>query len=309
MDSLSNPEHVRVDRETVLEVLDDLRRHLDDVDLDVIDGEFYWRCCRREVVEGIEQTRSALDNKDDQLFLRTYQSLRFHERDLPDINAYLFAGGRFRMRDAYVSLGSRRAFDPFRAHIEPGSEMWAKMRILSSAWSGQDVEQRLRDHVNGPRITDQIRLDFEPVPPRPPDWVAVRVAFRLEERETELDAFLSGRGAPLSLPHVVVTAALPFPPEGVIAALYNRIVVSEKGWDQQLQGAANIQERRVALRTWAVGLLVGQGDKTLSAIDEVCERIGQPEPITQTRFGEDRALLVARVPEAKPYVYARRRSP
>ena len=105
---------------------------------------------------------------------------------------------------------------------------------------------------------------------------------------------------------------LPFPPAGVIAILYDVIARDQHRWHERLPGEANRQQRRTAVRTWAVGLLVGAGVKTNLAIEKVAEVMGTDEDgsgDSQVRFIQTRKDLVARVPEAEAFLYAPGKAP
>lgn len=321
MDSVAKPEPAQVGRETVLDVLNDLWRHLDDVDLDTIDGEFYWRCCRPEVVRDLEESRAVFKEilrrrrvvgnlpkggEEAQMFRRAYYDLLDrYAGELPWIQDILFGGVRFRMRDAYLVRAGTRAYSPFLPSFVHGHETHVQMLVFSSAWTGENVEKRLRDYIDGPWITEQERLGFEPDPPRPANSVTVRIAFDFRDGEESMKSHVLGTQVSATHPHVFVSVALPFPPQGVIAALYNGIVVAEKRWDQRLRGVANVQGRRVTIRTWAIGLLVASGATTTDSIFDVFSAMGQHGSISSQQFNQDRLRLIERVPEAETYLRIR----
>lgn len=302
----------RIERSATLTVLADLRDHLDEIDLDTIDGEFYWRCCRPDLIQSVDSLRVRIrglrDRFGDENYgvqtLRDYESLQErYQAEFPNVLDYLVTGGRVALRDAYPTLITMCAYDPYRRQpFDAGSETVVELRVFSSAWTGRDVETRIRRHLDGPWITEEDRIRFEPTPPRPPNSVAVRVAIAFVNHELESNV-LPGHGthAAFSLPHVVVSVGIPLPPEGEIGRLYDSIVRESNGWHQRLHGNATRQEKRVAIRTWAAGLLVGSGQKTAVAIYEACDALNEL-PVSQVQFSQDRVRLISRVPEASTYL-------
>jgi hypothetical protein len=121
---------------------------------------------------------------------------------------------------------------------------------------------------------------------------------------TEPNSFEQNFPRVVSLPYVLVEVTPPLGPAGSIAHQYDSFVRNERQWHLRLPGEFRKQETDVALRTWAVGLLLADGMRFTDAMRDVCEVIDVPE-VSQTRFGQDRQGLTQRVPEAKPFVYAR----
>lgn len=303
----------RTSRPAALAVLADVRDHLDEDDLDTIDGEFYWRCCRPDVIQAVDSLRKRIRGLRDRdrsagdaygvQTLRDYEALRTrYQADFPNVLDYLVMGGRLALRDAYPTRMSVRAYDPFcRRHFDVGSETLVELRVFSGAWSGSDVETRLRSYLLGPWINKEERDRLEPEPSRPPDSVAVRVALALVDQEQASDAFPRYGDIDFTPPHVVVSVGLPLPPEGEIARMYDVIVRGDRRWHLRLGRGATRQEKRVAIRTWAAGLLVGSGGKTAKAIYEACNALNE-EPVSEVQFSQDRVRLLARVPEASSYL-------
>ena len=95
---------------------------------------------------------------------------------------------------------------------------------------------------------------------------------------------------------VVIAVAEPLPPESVIAEYYDRVVIEQRKWNEHLLGAANGQNVPTAIRAWAVALLMKTGLDHGMAMSNV---IGLGiEGATQTKYGRDKNLLLARVAEA-----------
>jgi hypothetical protein len=105
-------------------------------------------------------------------------------------------------------------------------------------------------------------------------------------------------------PFVAVRLRRPLPPAGCIGPFYDAVVRRQCRWHGQLPGDAPTQERWVAIRTWASALLIAGGERYLDAQRSVEGRTGIPA-VSQSCFNADRARLLARVPEATPFLYTR----
>lgn len=101
-------------------------------------------------------------------------------------------------------------------------------------------------------------------------------------------------------PMVLMAVAEPLPPASMISEFYDRVVIEQNRWHEHLLGAANGQSVQVAIRTWAIGLLVTSGDTFMSASRKVHQIIDTPE-VGQKRFQVDRESLLRRAPEALPF--------
>src|SRR5262249_53675865 len=108
--------------------------------------------------------------------------------------------------------------------------------------------------------------------------------------------------APGVYPAIEVQVGLPLPPPGTIAREYDAVVREVQGWHRELPGGMPVrQEHDVAVRTWAVGLLMVAGQRFSDAQTAVCERTQSPV-VSQSRFNDDRRRLLQRVPEARPFL-------
>jgi hypothetical protein len=108
-----------------------------------------------------------------------------------------------------------------------------------------------------------------------------------------------------NVPFLRVTVGLPLPPQDVLSRAYDAVVCERHRWDKLLLQAANRQRPETALRTWAVGLLIGAGWDTNEAIRVVTERAGWDRYVSQERFNQDRRLLVERMPAARDHLFRR----
>ena len=108
-------------------------------------------------------------------------------------------------------------------------------------------------------------------------------------------------------PYIEAVIGLPLPPPGVIALNYDAVVRKHHRWHESLPYEANRQAKKSAIRTWAVGLLVGMGEDTDAAMRVFCDKI-DPErcEVSQDKFTRDRKLLLERVPEATNHLYQRK---
>lgn len=104
--------------------------------------------------------------------------------------------------------------------------------------------------------------------------------------------------------HVSVTLYRPLPSKNSIAFEYDEVVRMQKQWHLQLPGGGSPQEKHVAIRTWATGLLVASGVDVEKARLDVASAMGL-EPVRHPRFVEDRKTLLSRAPQARKYLYRR----
>ncbi len=325
MDRLSDPAAPpRPNPTAVLSTLERLAGHLDEIDLDAIDGEFYWRCCRIDLLLAVDNLTASVNRisgrergrltEAETGVLDAYDGLlnRFQPQ-FPNLDHHLEHADWVRLRDGWVSMCQTAATPPFDVGSRGfpwgvGSATRVELRVFSSGWTGAVVEQRIQSYIANPTLAESWGERFEPRPKRPAQSVSVHVDFRFVAAGAEVDVYrLNSSGSstlPLALPHVLVHVGLPLPAPGIVAGLYDAVVIGDKKWNAALLGNANRQEKRVALRTWAVGLLLAAGRKVDTAMREVCAALQEPE-VTQVQFVEDRRRLVERVPEAQPYLYQR----
>jgi hypothetical protein len=176
--------------------------------------------------------------------------------------------------------------------LPPGAKPQVEMRVFSNGWAGADVEKQITAAVAGWNLGYQANM------------VSINAEFELCSPGTVVPLFPRLGELRILQPHVRIVAGLPLPPAGTLAKLYDDIVVSDRKWTEQLVGKPSRQEKRVALRTWAVALLVASSIKTIDAMREVCNILRVAE-VTAVQFTGDRQRLVERVPEAQPYLYSK----
>lgn len=305
----------------ILAMTIDLAEDLENVDLDEVDGEFYWRCCRTDLHVRLAELCSrrprpigarksqgeVAPHSDDDLeglvepsdpvaFLR--EGLRYANEllDLADRATEVFPstvwprildGERIAMRAVSAEVHGPRT---------PGSlDHTLYLKVFSGAWTGEQVEDEIRRQV-------QKGSRWLVLPPeRAGTGVYVRVGFSLAR---DLEA-AGGETEAAGSPHVAICAELPLPPPGAIAREYDALVRRERQWHLLLPGGGSRQDKEVAIRTWAVAMLMTEGMVFGDAMAEV-HRVTGFGDVSQARFGQDRTRLLERVPEAEPYLFARR---
>jgi hypothetical protein len=286
------------------------------VNLDTIDGEFFWRICRAELSAPFHARRvpfpplpegpwnwaayrPMLDAQ--QAHRRAWHVVMDEHPDLPlmipdPVAAALLAGERVSMRPATVrwSIG----IDRFRG------EGILVVEIRAGTWLGRDVERAITWQFLHDPILGVSAFQTDPfAPPRGARdrGVEVRIAFAVhgDLSYAEHEPFFWGPG---EFPYVEVLVPLPMPPPGTIAREYDAMVREQHAWHEQLPGGiSKYQEKEVAIRTWAVGLLMASGRRHRDAMRDVCA-VGVLAEVSQSCFGGDRRRLLERVPEARPYL-------
>jgi hypothetical protein len=307
-------------RARLLDFAAELLEDLETVDLDTIDGEFYWRWCRVDLLEQLEQWRIAFpdtlrsdtsatsdlaheDNlltgwlEDEEIFDYLRQGLRFVRKflDLEDAAADLYPGVVWRRLIAGERVAMRAAEGEVRYHdFDDARSPLLSLKVFSGAWIGFQVDEELE------RMAMQATRWY-PVDIRDMDAaVTVHVTFRFVD-EAQAPSETNGR-EPARFPYVLVETSLPLPPKATIAREYDALVRDAWQWHRQLPGSDSRQDKEVALRTWTIGLLMRHDLTFNQALARVQERLDL-EGISQTRFGQDRLRLVERVPEARGFIF------
>ena len=281
------------------------------INLDIVDGEFYWRACRLDLLERVEAfcnvglkpassqplDNDAHQNPDDALAILRQEVRRANTIYATETKAAglypravwrrLLEGERLAMRAAEAEVR--------RSGGDEGTTLYLK--IFSGAWTGAEVEAEVRRQ--DPDRAMWLEGDVPKDKPKGDVRLVVEFAFVDEVRaraETREDS--------ARFPYVLVTIPLPGPPAGAISREYEALVRDQRRWHLGLPGGGTRQDKEVALRTWAVGLLMTHGLRFVDAMHAVCQRTGLAD-VSQARFGQDRQRLIDRVPEAAPFLFTR----
>jgi hypothetical protein len=305
---------IAAQRDCVLHLVRGLTGDLSGLDLDTIDGEFYWRCCRSDLRRRIAELIAE----------RPLPSPPFLHDDPDGLFAYFRQGQQYAWEFALLHLGVESLYPysiwtrlrngervPMRPplvfnhqfHLADDIEHILRVHVFSGAWTGDDVERQIDEWLakclppvrrdDGSATSVQLRADFAFV--ERGDWEAMG-----------LDSDLL---PPERLPYIEVTMPFPPPALGVISREYDAVVRGQKQWHLRMPGAgAGQQEIEVAIRTWGVGLLLAAGIRFGEAMRVVCEEGGLNE-VSQSKFHDNRTQLLERVPEAAAMLMQRQRAP
>lgn len=292
------------------------------LDVDLVDGEFYWRLCRADLVSrmkelvhregGVPRSIEQLQ----QVFDHFYQM----ESLIPGFSSWINHELPPRMRDPLVywtrdGLVQLPVFGGGRYVADKGG--WVILGVRNSRWRGRDVEAAFRSEVERYRKLDSEWLQQSESVHRDRSSVCLVVdysfceagdlSFRSQMAGLTMDLTTGDdRYVTVESPVILCKTQYPLPPNGFISTSFDEIVVNQKGWHRRLYGAnAKDQGVDVAIRTWAIGLLVAGGAIWGEAQTKVESLLNTP--ISQAGFTVDRAHLVARVPEAEPFVFQRKR--
>jgi hypothetical protein len=303
--------------ERVLALARELLDALPRITLDIVDGEFFWRVCHAELAE-------AFPCREEALFPPVYMHgpdawPRFttaHDtwnagmaavrtalgdaffRIPPAIQDALLSGSWVSMRPALVRVALHSA------HFGRDEVLVAEIR--SGAWDGATVEEAMmhgwyREMQSWPDLLHSHWERMKQAKGETCHLALSRIACELVgdlECATD-DCPFWGPG---DLPYVAVHVPFPLPPAGVMAHTYDAIVRDAHAWHLELPGGVpSRQERIVAIRTWAIALLMAHGMRFGAAQHVLGQHCGLPD-ISQSRFSEDRRRLLQRVPEAQPYL-------
>jgi hypothetical protein len=302
----------------ILDLAHDLHTHRDALTLDTIDGEFFWRGGHAPIAQSFETHATPPlpqpDHTSDLVpqlaaFMRALRAQRDAwsaiEAEHPDNLLYvpwpvqdcLFEGRRVPMRPA--SITTTIALDQF-----PDARV-LRIQVRSGEWRGQDVEDAIASYLqHDPLARDVVAPQATPSSGSGEPAAMLQVAFQphgdLSYAEEENWVF----SGPAEYPYLQIVVPLPLPPLAAIARQYDYLVREHHRWHERLPGGIpNGQHKGVAIRTWAIGLLQATGMTFHRALWLVLEATGG-EGCGQGRYNQDRQLLLKRVPEARPFVYA-----
>ena len=278
----------------VLALVERLAGKLDEYDLDGIDGEFYWQLCRTDFVEKVAQLRACG-------FYRNHEALSFVQTTLDEFDREHHLSGPALYahieHDTPLPLRPPEVY-PFTTMAGEHVETRLVIKVMSGSWRGVDVVHYLETWLKA----EAKQYSFLQEDPRTRSvWasyapVSVRFDFALHEAKAE-----AGGDSPP--PYVEMLIGIPLPPGDVIAWNYDAMVREHLGWVERLRPSTP-QETSTAMRTWGVGLLVASGVRFGDAMRKVCQ-VGRLVEASQSSFDASRRSLLARVPEAKPFLMQR----
>jgi hypothetical protein len=259
------------------------------LDVNAIDGEFYWGFCCPDFADFVvvqrARLRDASPEERELLFLSGALDAEFTSRFGIPPGAAL----------AHVVHGHPLCRREPTVTVSTGTDLRRVERVAltvtTPTWTGRDIAPRLRGASNA--AARELRRLLGPPPVQDGDDIrdSVRLDFELIANEG-----------------IVVTAWLPLPSDEVLASVYDEIVRERHRWHETLPGSEIDQSCEVAMRTWAVGLLHGAlaRFRWADAMRIVQEASGLDDT-QQAGFHGDRDRLLARVPEAEPFLFNRPR--
>lgn len=314
--------------EAVLDLARQLWDERDGTDVDRIDGAFYWRICRGDLLNRFEKrilehrpskTDSLVPPGEKHPFRETLDHLHSMEMEMPGFSRWIAQGELPRMRDPLdlsnnhwlpitvpVMMRSPTSLDDIRSQ----TFRTVSIGVRNSRWLGRDVEAAFREQLEGFSVSTR---DKTTIPGENFDRIGVTFDFFGEAElriNTDWPDPRTGdkRYVNVLSPIIVCTSSFPLPPEGLITAAYDLIPRQQHQWHERLFGNGQKHKQRatVAIRTWAIGLLLGFGARQRDAMMKVAQALG-PEGEVSDQWNVDRRNLVSRVPEATPYVFKRKR--
>lgn len=293
--------------ECVLDVLQHLRRGrdnraLDTIDLEelaLIDGEFLWRCCRLDFVAEVNRVRERFGVGPDRPGRHPDDYLAFSSA-LDDFWVhYSVAPTACRGRvldDAPIPLRLPTYSFHVAAHDLTVTESMS-IEVLSGAWTGEDVAQRVW------RVVERQNEDPDPL------WKPIPVSepVAIDEADVEPGTVHSVQAPDIRFafslypktPSVTMTLWMPLPPPQSIAGAYDGVVRDVQGWHRLLPGVDDRQTLGVALRTWVVALLQRAGVRYQEAMD-TAHHVGGLPYVERAGYYADLKKLRQRVREAAP---------
>jgi hypothetical protein len=328
-------------RERILALASRLSHEIDLIDLDEIDGEFFWRICgdaygdprwqlaismppqaletllqsHRRADGPVHKVTSAAEFAAD-LLEDLWDQLTEQDRDHSYVQALLEVVSKAEEGlPPSFSVGiPRRApdhvwdhlFSGARIGLHPPPEIGGDPRgdrvqifVYSQKARGEDLEEimsRLRE-LSGDSETRWASLQ-----------ISLNVDFRLRRKPHLLRKSSAGpvalpSGGPF--PNIIITLHRPLPPKGVLGREYDALVRNEWKWHEDLPGGGTKQDKEVAIRTWAIGLLMKEG-LSFSAALRALESPDEPIDLSQEADRQARNRLIERVPDAERYLVTRR---
>jgi hypothetical protein len=278
----------------------------------------YWRCCLPDDYTFAADVKKAFDAERERIAYRNLNKIQEYflivdhpafERDDSEINVVSLDGVHQGL--LFWVLGLPLSAWPISTTYSGRPECSVNYGPNEDPDTTSDAAQYISLHITDPAINGEVvevllSQEAEQVYPylqrqNPDNWWSTHVGFSFVEAEHDSSMFLTE-----PLPSVVVVSKVPLPEPGTISMLFDRVVIDQKKWHLRLGGQVSKQTPLVALRTWAIGLLVNAGASVNDATILVADR-GGIAWVTPPRFNQDRDMLLRRVPRAKPFLMQRPR--
>ncbi|MFN8678794.1 MAG: hypothetical protein U0Z70_20615 [Thermomicrobiales bacterium] len=295
----------------------------DALPLDTIDGEFYWRICQEPVARLLEHYTEPLPPElgprpvPPAVFWERLQWLRAREQVWAAFT-YTHAALLEPVPDAvlhYLRLGDRVPMRPptvwmTEAHpLFPNTLVYV-LEVHTGEWTGREVTKVLeREMANDPFLASWQDIAADTVVARFGEEAILCQMTAFLHREKPRPGARWSDWRPKDFPCIDLVLPLPVPDASLVAQFYDLRVRHQRRWHEHLPGGrASNQQKHVAIRTWAIGLLQATGrtfHQALDAVLDLCEK----DDLTQSCHGDDRRVLLQRVPEARPYVFSRQPAP
>lgn len=313
----SSRDHARktvIDPGIVAGVLRELRgMPSGDLDLDTVDGEFYYRCCHPEVTTWLDRAR-GWDKLDIEAFERRQNLLDRLWMDYrlpPQVGYdYVLRGHKLRLRHPVVTifvgaLGEGDSLVPVETHVST--------QIYSSRVRGKDIADTLiRGYATKGRGEPRERDDeMAATVDMTINLVAADEASSIARMVIaeggywwDIDSGLE-RGY-IDPPHLVVKVGLPLPSARTIASIYDEECIRRRKWHHRVAQIVE-QDPRTAMRAWTIALLMATGLDREMSFFRWQELTDEWEDIDPSQLKKEKNQLLARVPEASKFLTLRRR--
>jgi hypothetical protein len=283
-------------RERILALATSLRAEVETLDLQEIDGEFYWRICRDDLLEPLRQIAASCAPRSDKGRLAIHEVVAdLHEHGELSLSFFKRASAHIDALPShvwsYLATGERIPLRPTRILFLPADAL--RLRIVSRSFSGERLELALA------RYGAQPRRDLAPVLA---DQTSLHVDFALVREPPAPESPMGEE--PDIFPYIDVTIARPLPPRGIIGPVYDAIVRQQRQWHLELPGGETVQDKEVAIRTWAIGLLMNERLSFGRALRVLESRWGDLY-LGQEADRQARNRLMTRVPEVRLYLRPR----
>ncbi len=286
----------RTDADRVLTVLVDLAQHVDELTLDEVDGEFFYRTLpefAETVAEARQRCLGWVNSTPPEV---RWADVAAVERDWglvqPGAVGHVVVGRRLRMREPEVQGGFR--FDRVTQRLVFDR---VRIEVRSSDWTGADLARCYEEWAAPLEEFLQHRRD--------PNQCTTGLKFTYREEQL----VVGPKGAVRKPACVLACIDVPALSAQTIAVNFDAQVRDYWQWHRCLPSPAPRADILARVRTWGIGLLMGAGWSFDRAWSRVADLLAVPEDgLSQEADRQHRQRLMADVPEAKNRLTARRRA-